>query len=1286
MPQVENFCGRKRETDALAALLRRRRRQGVRVVVLDGLAGSGKTTLMRQVAHQHEKSFDGFIAIDLNGSTDRPISPAELLGKLAVRLHVSTAGLDGETLYRRYRQAMAGRRLLILLDDAADARQIRQVVEFGGDSVVLVTSRVELPGLPASARISVGSFGRREALDLLAGTAVGAGRVAAEPDAAARIVRRCGYLPLAIQLVGGRLAGESRRLASLEELDADLAATGLTGIAARDADTADGSARTIREIFDGSYRRLAPELRRMFRLLGGDVRETDVETAAALADVPERRAAELLRNLHAHRLVEPVPLPPVRYRLHDLLREFAQELAAEDPAEAAGAAHRLAVLRLRQVEEVAAGQRYETALATAGAAAAQVPRALSHEDHATCWRLVAALAHVYEVIGFPVIWPNLLEHGTAAVDAIGDEQGRVALLLAEAAHRAHRRQWAELLDLLAGTADTASNAPAATLRSRAYAAVGEPGRAVAEARRALSNAPDDGTVRVRALVALSEALRADGSPAQAAARSAEAVDSAGAMPVERSRALHAHAITLAELGRVQEAVAALSEAAGIDTETGDEGHLLVVLVATAELCLRRAEDPGAALVPLRQAFGLRLGAEFVRRPTGGQTADALLTMAECFLELGQLPEADYAWQQADRLDVDGLATRRLVVRGALATAEGRLTEAAQALELALARDGDALSAEEERLRARAAVLLGNVDGALGDHAAAVDHYEYAESLAGEESGRLARARAAVAGSLWARAGIRRRVPQKRSRWWWRVPGALACFLALNLLAHDGSDIHVTPATNSAALTACALGALVSVRLRPNGAGTLLGYLSPVPTALGVILLTSAQVRDRGTTGMLVGHAVLAVVVAVTALWPRRISFAGLVALVVVAGGANVGAPELWTGPVAPFVWRGVGVATIVLGLMWLPVVALRHPAAHRWTTVPALVTAPLAGGGLALLLGSGLGRQTYMLWPGATGSDWRLALLGLSLAAACGCAGLVGPPRLSSGILAGLAWFWGIHAFFNGMAHSEVDPPNFYAHPGRYWDWLTSSSAWVWTLPLLSLLVVGLLGMVSADIDEYEPRLARLRPALPMPDGLAERLRTARRLRARLYGARGLTALALLAALSIPATRSDPHAPQDATYGVLFWIVLFLCTAVAVHPDIGVRDGLRWLGVAALLVTAGVLVCVNARQVVAHGWSRGAVAGLLTAAAALFGTGVVAPYNALRVGRVRLDRDEGVGLCMWAASISVIVATLVGASGTGDVLRMVLGGAAGAGALALYRYVTERRASENSQGPPAPPA
>jgi hypothetical protein len=580
------------------------------------------------------------------------------------------------------------------------------------------------------------------------------------------------------------------------------------------------------------------------------------------------------------------------------------------------------------------------------------------------------------------------------------------------------------------------------------------------------------------------------------------------------------------------------------------------------------------------------------------------------------------------------------------------------------------------------VLLGDAYGGLEDHAGAAAYYEYAERLGGEGTGRVAEARAAAAGSWSARAAVRRRTPLRWPPVLVAVLAVLCVVPALSLLAHDGSGIRVTPLSNGAALLSCALAALLAPRLRPYGAGVLIGCLSPVPTALGVVLITSEQVRARGTVGMVVDCALAAAVVAVTAWRPRRAPSVLLVSLLVIEVGGTQALPALWSVPVAANAWDTAGIALIVLGIAWPAAVVLRHPAVHPQTTVGTLLLAVVAGGALALLLGFGLGRQTYMLWPGHPGSDWRLALLGLSTAVTCACAGLVGPARLSSGMLGGLAWFWGIHAVLLGMAHAETDAPNFWADPARYREWLSGSSHWVWILPSLCLLVVMVLGGVSGALDDHSPRLAHGRPPLPLPDGLAERLRIARRARLRLYGAGVLAALGGVYALSYVAALAGSPAAEGAREAAVLGVVACLGLAAVVHPDIGVRKGVRRLGVAALISVATGFVVVNVRQIESYGWSRGAVAGLMAAAAALFAIGSVAPYRTIPVPGAQLDRDRVVTASTWAAAVSFIGALVTGASGLADVLAPLVGAVVGGGTVPLFAYLRRRRAADGSHDPP----
>jgi hypothetical protein len=285
-------------------------------------------------------------------------------------------------------------------------------------------------------------------------------------------------------------------------------------------------------------------------------------------------------------------------------------------------------------------------------------------------------------------------------------------------------------------------------------------------------------------------------------------------------------------------------------------------------------------------------------------------------------------------------------------------------------------------------------------------------------------------------------------------------------------------------------------------------------------------------------------------------------------------------------------------------------------------------------------------------------------------------------MLGGLAWFWGIHAVLLGMAHAETDAPNFWADPARYREWLSGSSHWVWILPSLCLLVVMVLGGVSGALDDHSPRLAHGRPPLPLPDGLAERLRIARRARLRLYGAGVLAALGGVYALSYVAALAGSPAAEGAREAAVLGVVACLGLAAVVHPDIGVRKGVRRLGVAALISVATGFVVVNVRQIESYGWSRGAVAGLMAAAAALFAIGSVAPYRTIPVPGAQLDRDRVVTACTWAAAVSFIGALVTGASGLADVLAPLVGAVVGGGTVPLFAYLRRRRAADGSHDPP----
>ncbi|WP_405966827.1 NB-ARC domain-containing protein [Streptomyces sp. NBC_00015] len=318
-PVLPSFVGRVVES----AWLERAAGSAAGVVLVGGMAGIGKSTLALHWAHRATDRFpDGQLYVALRGSdAARPaVESADALRGMLTALGVPASRMpDGlDALTGMYRTLLARRRVLVVLDDAAGTGQLSPLLPTGPGCLALVTSRHALPGLVASGArpLRLSTPPAEEAYGLLAGL-IGAERVAAEPRAAEEIVARCGRLPLALATVAVRAAGLR---------DFPLAA--VAGELREAHGSLDALAAT-REAFQGSYRLLAPDSARLFRLLprheGPDVTPAG---AAALAGLPVRRARLLLGVLaDAHLLTEPAP---GRYTLHDLLRVFATERAAAE--------------------------------------------------------------------------------------------------------------------------------------------------------------------------------------------------------------------------------------------------------------------------------------------------------------------------------------------------------------------------------------------------------------------------------------------------------------------------------------------------------------------------------------------------------------------------------------------------------------------------------------------------------------------------------------------------------------------------------------------------------------------------------------------------------------------------------------------------------------------------------------------------------------------------------------------------------------------------------------------
>ncbi|MGW0465278.1 BTAD domain-containing putative transcriptional regulator [Streptomyces sp. NPDC003027] len=324
------FTGRDRELRQLEGLLADASAQrSTPVIVAHGPAGVGKTALVLELAYRLAPRFpDGQLYVDLcgNGLRGRPLSASDALLHLLTSLGADSARIPRDVAGRAtlYRSLMYGRRMLVVLDDALSADQLRPLIPRGA-SCVVATSRQRFGGLAArdgARMVTVEPLPDEEAARLL--VTLSGGRLAADAEAAGRLAALCGGLPLALRITAEgltanpgvplgtlveRFAAESGRLDRLTVEDDALA--------------------SVRDAFETSYQTLSAEAARMFRLLGlckdGPI---TVSVAAALADTDRDTARRQLDLLVAGHLLEE---HGHRYRLHDLLGIYAAECAKREP-------------------------------------------------------------------------------------------------------------------------------------------------------------------------------------------------------------------------------------------------------------------------------------------------------------------------------------------------------------------------------------------------------------------------------------------------------------------------------------------------------------------------------------------------------------------------------------------------------------------------------------------------------------------------------------------------------------------------------------------------------------------------------------------------------------------------------------------------------------------------------------------------------------------------------------------------------------------------------------------
>ena len=313
---VASFVGRERELAVIEADCE----SGAEILMIDGMPGIGKTALAVHAAHRLTPRFpDGVLFADLHGYTsDRaPLDAGEVLGRFMRSLELAEERIPRLTDDRAatYRTALAGRRTLVVLDNALSEEQVRPLLP-GPGCTVLITSRNRLAGLERTNTVTLGGLSPYAALDLFAASAGKDRLIGTDLRVMERVVRSCALLPLALYVAGARLRSHPA-WSVLDLLDR------LEGPGQRLAELEVGE-RSVAGAFDTSYRRLTSDQQRAYRLLSGlSQAQFDAHAAAselALDVVEAKRVVDRLVGVHL--LEEPVA---GRYRFHDLVRDHTAE-------------------------------------------------------------------------------------------------------------------------------------------------------------------------------------------------------------------------------------------------------------------------------------------------------------------------------------------------------------------------------------------------------------------------------------------------------------------------------------------------------------------------------------------------------------------------------------------------------------------------------------------------------------------------------------------------------------------------------------------------------------------------------------------------------------------------------------------------------------------------------------------------------------------------------------------------------------------------------------------------
>ncbi|TWP46837.1 SARP family transcriptional regulator [Lentzea tibetensis] len=691
-PDIADFTGRAPELSVLCAHATRTAANAVPLVAISGQPGAGKSTLAVHAAHRLREHYpDGQLHASLRGAQEHPVDPADVLVRFLRALGVPDAAMpeSPDERVQLYRTLLAERRVLVVLDDAIDERQVRPLLPGSARCAGVITSRVRLTALEGAEHVELQVLDETESLTLLE-RLVGGARAQSDPQCAKEIVRLCGHLPLAVRIAGARLAARPdwplARLA--ERLRAQHRV--LNELAIGDLE--------VRGSLALSYGYLEPLARKGLRRLGWfGGGEFECWQAGVLLELPAVDAEDVVDDLVRAQLLD--PLGGGRFRMHDLTAVFAWERAeAEEPGtDLLAAASRVAERWLLLIEKASGGTpvRLLRPAPSGQVADEEIPDPLAWFEaqqsslvHAVervsqlglvdvSARLAAALcSSSFAVDNRFSLWWRTHSAALAAAEKAGDRSGQGLLLAGLGWLRSEQDRLDEATDYYRQAVE-------------AYESVGDDAQ-ITLVRLMLSGVLKESGDLTGALELLDQVL-----PRVTDTRML-------------ARASHIRGMTLTELGRLPDALAAL-EQARTSYQSLDDGHG-VALVERSQSIAHRA----AGALDVAEALAVRAVGALTDVGDRLMAAYAAQSLAKAVLRQGRGDEVHEVLQQAlttchEMQDGFGQA---LVLRtlGELELARDNASEACRYLELSL-RWWDALSLP--LWRARSLGTLSAAQGALG---------------------------------------------------------------------------------------------------------------------------------------------------------------------------------------------------------------------------------------------------------------------------------------------------------------------------------------------------------------------------------------------------------------------------------------------------------------------------------------------------------------------------------------------------------------------------------------------